>query len=221
MNGSMAFASGVIWFLGQNERGVRALDAALVQTPLRTLRVEQRPYFTFATYYAWAGRTDKARAMLAQYDADVRDSSLRILLSPGYHSALGEIALAEKKAPDAVREFWKSDSLPDGPAGECAWCVSVNIGRAYDVANQPDSAIAYFERFLNGLSPARQSADASYLAGLRRRLGELYEAKGDNQRAATNYLAFIELWKNADAALQPQVQEARKRLARLKDIGGK
>jgi len=218
---SMALASGAIWFLGKNDVGVRALDAALVQTPLRTMRVEQRPYFSIATYYAWAGRTDKARALLAQYDADVRDSSYRIMLSPGYHSALGEIALAEKRPLDAVREFWKSDSLPDGPAGSCDWCIDASIGRAYDAANQPDSAIAHFEHFIAGLSPGRVGADASSLAGLRRRLGELYEAKGDTQRAATNYLAFIELWKNADAALQPQVQEARKRLSRLKDIGGK
>ena len=218
---SMAVASGVIWFLGQNERGVRALDAALVQTPLRTLRVDQRPYTAIATYYAWAGRPDKARALLAQYDADVRDSAYRTTFSPAYHNALGEIALAEKRPLDAVREFWKSDSLPDGPASDCGWCIAADIGRAYDLANQPDSAITYFERFVAGFSPSRIGADASYLAGARRRLGELYEAKGDHQHAATNYLAFIELWKNADAALQPRVQEARRRLARLKDIGGK
>jgi hypothetical protein len=56
---------------------------------------------------------------------------------------------------------------------------------------------------------------------VRKRLGELYEAKGDAQRAASNYLAFIELWKNADPELQPKVLEARQRLAHLKDLAGK
>jgi hypothetical protein len=63
--------------------------------------------------------------------------------------------------------------------------------------------------------------DAPYLAGVRKRLGELYEAKGDTQRAASNYMAFLALWKNADPELQPQVRDVQKRLARLKDAGGK
>ena len=49
----------------------------------------------------------------------------------------------------------------------------------------------------------------------------MYEAKGDVQREATNYRAFLALWKNADPELQPQVQEVQRRLARLKNTGGK
>ena len=218
---SISKASGMIWFLGQNEAGVRTLDAALAKTPLRTLRVEQRPYLSVAAYYSWAGHPEKARAIMREFDAEVREPNLRIELGPSEHYALGEIALAEKRPLDAVKEFWKSDSLPDGPAGECGWCIDVNVARAYDLANEPDSAIVHFERFVGGLSAGRHTVDASYLAGVRRRLGELYEAKGDNQRAASNYIAFIELWKNADPELQPKVQEARRRLARLKDISGK
>jgi hypothetical protein len=85
----------------------------------------------------------------------------------------------------------------------------------------PDSAIAYWERYLTTPYTGSAGQDASWLAGIRKRLGELYEAKGDLQRAATNYVAFVELWKNADPELQPQVAEARKRLARLKEIAGK
>ena len=159
--------------------------------------------------------------MLAQYDADVRDSSYRAITSGLLHGVLGEIALAEKRPLDAVREFWKSDSLPDGPGGDCTFCAEMAVGRAFDFANLPDSAIAHWERYLATPYPFRVVADASYLPALRKRLGELYEAKGDVQRAATNYVAFIELWKNADPELQPKVQEVRKRLARLKDVAGK
>ncbi len=38
---------------------------------------------------------------------------------------------------------------------------------------------------------------------------------GNTDKAIENYRAFIELWKNADADLQPRVADARKRLARL------
>jgi hypothetical protein len=52
-----------------------------------------------------------------------------------------------------------------------------------------------------------------------KRLGELYEAAGDRQRAASHYSAFIELWKTADPELQPRVQDVKRRLARLTDKG--
>jgi hypothetical protein len=43
----------------------------------------------------------------------------------------------------------------------------------------------------------------------------LYEAKGDSPRAIANLQKFVELWKDADAELQPVVADARARLARL------
>jgi tetratricopeptide (TPR) repeat protein len=159
--------------------------------------------------------------MLAEYDAEVHDSTFRQNATAFIHVILGEIALAEKRPLDAVREFWKSDSLPDGPLNDCVMCVEVRLGRAFDFANLPDSAIVHWERYVSAPYPGRSGIDATYLAGVRKRLGELYEAKGDNQRAASNYLAFVELWKNADPELQPKVQEARQRLARLKDLAGK
>lgn len=50
------------------------------------------------------------------------------------------------------------------------------------------------------------------------RLGQLYEAKGNAEKAAEHYRKFIDLWKNADAALQPRVAEARRRLAKLTPV---
>jgi len=55
------------------------------------------------------------------------------------------------------------------------------------------------------------------LAGVYKRLGELYDGKGDRGRAAANYAKFVELWKDADPALQPKVAGARRRLAELSD----
>jgi len=217
---SLSKAFGMIWFLGENERGVRMIDAALVRTPLRTLPVAQRQYFAIAMYYAMAGRPDRARAMIAQYDADVTDSSYRLMDVPGRHQTLGEIALAEKRPLDAVREFWKSDSLADGPDGDCYFCKEVLVARAYDLAHKPDSAIVHFERYLAAKYPGRIGIDNQYLASVHNRLGQLYEERGDKQRAASHYIAFIDLWKNADPELQPQVQAAKRRLARL-DVSGR
>jgi len=210
-----------LWFLGRADESARALDAISARADVRSLPIEQRPDLTIATYYAWAGRPDKARAMLAAYQSDVRDTVLRAAMAPTIHGLLAEIAIAEKKPLDAVREYWQADSLPDGPSSDCSICLLPSIGRAYDLASMPDSAISIWERYIATPYTSRIGQDASYLAGVRKRLGELYEAKGDNQRAATHYLAFIELWKNADPVLQPQVAEVRKRLAHLKEISGR
>jgi tetratricopeptide (TPR) repeat protein len=89
------------------------------------------------------------------------------------------------------------------------------LAHAYDLANQPDSAIAVFERYLSTRYYYRAATDAMFLAGTYKRLGELYEAKGDKDKAAFYYARFVDLWKDADAELQPRVSEVRKRLAVL------
>ncbi len=215
MTDSIDAAAIAIWYLGKPERGVRALDAAQAAISIKSLPIEQRPYFTLANLYSWAGRPDKARAMLAQLDAEVRDPALRRNLEPGRHSALAEILLAEKRPLDAVREIWAADSLPDGPSTDCAHCNDIDLGRAYDLANKPDSAIAHWERWLADSFERGPTGDGPFLAGVQKRLGELYEAKGDTARAESHYTAFVELWKNADAVLQPKVAQVKKRLAAL------
>jgi tRNA A-37 threonylcarbamoyl transferase component Bud32/tetratricopeptide (TPR) repeat protein len=217
---SLVSAGVQIWYLGQHDKGANALDASLAAYPMKSLRVEQRPYFTIATYYAWAGRPDKARAIIAQYDAEVREPQLRRNMEPGRHGAMAEILMAEKKPAEAVREIWAADSLPDGPSSECAHCIDLDLARAYDLANQPDSAIFHWERYLEERQTRNPQRDAGFLAGVHKRLGELYEAKGDLTRAESHYDAFVDLWKNADPELQPKVAEVKKRLATIRQRKG-
>jgi eukaryotic-like serine/threonine-protein kinase len=211
-------ASVEILFLDERAKAVQDLDEALARTPLKSRPAEQRPYFDVASIYALGGRTDKARALIAKFDAEVRDPTISTLLGPKRHAALAEIALTERKPLDAVREFWKSDSLPDGPVNDCAACLFADLGRAFDQANQPDSATSYWERYIAAVATGKQGRDAPVLAGIHQRLGELYEARGNTAKAADHYRAFIELWKNADPELQPRVAEARRRLLKLTPV---
>ncbi len=57
--------------------------------------------------------------------------------------------------------------------------------------------------------------DSRNLATSYKRLGELYEERGENQKAVEYYNEFVELWKEADPELQPQVEDVRGRMARL------
>jgi hypothetical protein len=71
-----------------------------------------------------------------------------------------------------------------------------------------------YEQYVNTRSAHRAEDDALMLAPIQKRLGELYEAKGDTARALPHYVAFVNLWKNADPELQPTVAEVRRRVAR-------
>ena len=207
------------WFRAQPERAVRRLDSALAATPLRTLDVDTRGDFRIAGVYALAGRPDKARAVITQFDGDIRDTAVRRSFEPARHGALAEIAIAEHRPRDAVNEVRLADQLPDGPVDACAPCYYASLGRAFDLADMPDSAITTFERFLSTPFWNRYQlrGDPTNLAGTYKRLGELYEAKGDKQKAASYYTKFVNLWKNADPELQPKVAEVRRKLARLGD----
>jgi hypothetical protein len=63
-----------------------------------------------------------------------------------------------------------------------------------------------------------EQMDPMLLAGVHYRLGELYERQKNPARAAEHYRAFIDLWKSADADLQPRVAEARRRLQELTPV---
>jgi tRNA A-37 threonylcarbamoyl transferase component Bud32 len=208
-----------IWFRENPARGVQILDSALARTSLPSIDPFDRPDLKIAALYALAGRPDRARALMARYSTEVKDSAVLRNSEPLRHRALAEIALAERKPTEALREFRLADRLPDGPVDDCTICLSASLGRAYDQANMRDSAIASYERYIATPFSWRLAPemDPSLLAGMHERLGELYEAKGDRVRAAPHYARFVALWKDADPELQPRVVEARRRLARLRE----
>jgi tetratricopeptide (TPR) repeat protein len=209
------------WFHGKSQRVVRTLDATLAALPLNAVAAVDRPYFQTATVYALSGGPDKARAILDQRQREIRDTALLRVQEPGLHTALAEIALAEHQPLVAVAEFRQGDVGPsDGShATDCGIvCLSFNLGRAFDAADMPDSAIAMYERYITTPFSYRwERIDYLALAGAHKRLGELYEDKGERQKAASHYMQFIELWKNADPEFQPRVAEARRKVARLAD----
>ncbi|MGI9079134.1 MAG: protein kinase domain-containing protein [Gemmatimonadaceae bacterium] len=203
-----------IWYRGQPARGVRLLDSILAGSPIQQQPVQQRPYFEVAELYAFAGRPDRARAVLAQYEAEVKDSALIRVQTPARRNALGEIALAEKRPHDAIEEFKLGDQLPDGPVHSCIKCYLGLVARAYDAAMIQDTAIMLLERYI--AQPTGDPwPDDGYLAPFHRRLGELYDSRGNSRKAMTHYLAFLGLWKNPDRELQPHVTAVRQRVAAL------
>ena len=204
------------WFLQRNALAVARLDSAIATAKLPSAAVDPQTYLDAATLYALAGRPDRARATIVKLD-EIPDTTIKRSLQTGRHWAMAEIAIAERRPRDAIVEIRQADTLPDGPSNDCARCTYAALGRAFDLAGMSDSARVWFERYLQTPFWRRTEprGDPQYLAGVYKRLGELYEAQGDKQKAASYYTKFVELWKNADPELQPKVAEVRRALARL------
>jgi tetratricopeptide (TPR) repeat protein len=200
---------------GQSERGIARLDSAVRAHPL-TAESSPGSILEVATNYGMAGAPARGRAMLAQYDAAARDSVDRQTWPGQRVYAEGAILLGERRTDDAIRAYRRMDVDSDGLPISCAFCLSLTLGRAYDQANMADSTIANLERYLAITNSFRITSDTWMLGPAHKRLGELYEARGDAKRAAQHYAAFIELWKRADPELQPKVAEARTRLERVR-----
>jgi tetratricopeptide (TPR) repeat protein len=181
----------------------------LDSNPLQSLEPAERPYTVIAIAFAWMGHTDRARQLLAEADREL-DDGLKRQDAAGFHRAAGYVALAEGRANDAVIEFRRSDAELG-----CEICPLHGLGTAYRLVGQPDSAIAVFERYVNTPYTARLIRDALWLPDVYMHLGELYEEHGDPEDAIRYYNEFVELWTDAEPKLQPRVEEARQRIARL------
>ena len=197
---------------GEPARGLHELERALIRYPLDSLRPMDRPYLRLAATLAKAGRVDRARALVAEYE--------RVVDPRWHHSgkseldlSWGHIALAERRWPEAIAKF---QAAARAEPGLPAFGLS-ELGRAYDLMGQADSAIAIYERYLDSPDFFRSGSgtDAIELARVHRRLGELYERRGEREKAEVYYSRFVELWKDCDPELRPQVAQARQ-LARNK-----
>jgi tetratricopeptide (TPR) repeat protein len=123
-------------------------------------------------------------------------------------------AYGEERLPEAIAELRAADE------GPCISCLLPYLAFMYDHAGNADSAIAVFERYLATKELARVALDANFLALTHKRLGELYDARGDRERAAAHFSAFIDLWRDADPDLRPRVEDAKRRLQILRQGQG-
>ena len=186
------------------------LNRALEQYPLAELPPSDRPYSPLITAFADAGETERAKHLLAEYEAEVdrplRDGDL------ARYGAVAAIALAEGRYRDAIEGFQEWHEVGHG---FCSYCSLYRLGHTYDLAGNADSALAVYERAVSGHNLFRIVQVPTDLAPAYKRLGELYEASGDKTKAVEYYNKFVEIWNGADAELQPQVKDVRDRIARL------
>lgn len=199
--------------LDDPERAQGLLDEALALHPLNDLAPLDRPYAHLAFAYAASGRPDQARSLLAEYDA-TPEADHAENAEKWAEGARGIIALAEGRPEEALAEFQRFD---DG--NSCATCAYPWLARAYDRLGEEDSVRVMYERLID-LPSASLWYDGGHVAQGYVRLGEIHEARGEVEQALEYYSQFLSLWENADAELQPWVEEVQARVASLTGEGG-
>jgi tetratricopeptide (TPR) repeat protein/tRNA A-37 threonylcarbamoyl transferase component Bud32 len=202
------------WFRGRTQHAFSRLDSIMRANPPRPGTPPER-YFRYASLFAILGDADRARTAGKQAEALVTDSVTRRLTHSERAALEGDIALAEGRPAAAAAAYRRADVAGDGLPHGCTFCTPAFTGLAYDRANMADSAIVHLERYLDTPATGRVDLDRWLMAPAHKRLGELYEAKGDNAKAVSHYTAFVRLWERADPDMQPKVAEARARMERL------
>jgi tetratricopeptide (TPR) repeat protein/tRNA A-37 threonylcarbamoyl transferase component Bud32 len=212
---AVELAQAQLRFRNDREGAVRTVEAGLQRHPLNSLSAYDRPYTDLAGFYALAGQPARAKALLTEYAAALPEGYRRG--NPGRHAAAGYLALAEGRPQDAITEF-RAQYDESG----CSNCALFELGNAYELAHQPDSALAVYERAVTAPGEVtRIFQDSQTLPRATKRLGELYEEKGDREKSLDYYGRFVQLWREADQVLQPQVKEVKERMVRLAGEGGR
>jgi tetratricopeptide (TPR) repeat protein len=184
---------------------VATMNNALTRFPLSKMDERERPYDEIARFYADAGQPVRARELITQAERTrigrqrVDDANRRW--------TSGAIAMAERRA-------WEGEIAIHGAAEShpCPICALPDLARAYEVAGKPDSAIAMYERYINAPWQRRYETDGLELGFAMKRLGELYQQQNDRAKAAAQYNALLQLWRGADAELEPLIADVRRRL---------
>jgi tetratricopeptide (TPR) repeat protein len=201
-------------FLGDHEGAIRAMDAAWAARPTEVTNPEELAHLELAQVYAVAGRPDRARELLAEFEAT---ADLETRESPGNRSSMlsvqGAIAMAEGRFDDALQEFLKSrEAVPD-----CTLCVLTELGQAYAVLGRHQEAVDTFEEYLNAPMFYRLGTDNINMHEVVIGLAESYEALGESEKAAEYYSRMLEIWSDPEPGLLPRVEELR---AALERVGG-
>jgi len=202
-------------FLRDPALAMKTLDSALQRHPLASIPVADRPYIGLAAAYAIVGQTATAKRYLSEYDANVPETIRKRSVFRNW--ATGYIALAENRGQDAVAAFKQARDQ-----SACTNCALLELGQSYELLKQPDSAMTMYLRAVENPHDGNSLDDRAWNdARAFQRLGELYEDKGDKQKALEYYGRFVDLWKGADPSLQAQIKTVKERMAKLAGEGGR
>jgi len=196
------------YFLGQWKQLADLTDSIYSPAVVNALPESQRFYMGIAYPYAVTGRSADVKRLRAEWTR-VRPAEQHAAADSIYWDAL--VARSEGRWRDAAMAYDAHRAMI-----RCPNCDLVDAAQVWELAGEPDSALARFESSVTLPDARVRDSETSFTLGpTYRHLGEMYEARGDRTRALKYYGDFVDLWRDADAVLEPQVREVRQRMAGL------
>ncbi len=187
----------------------RATLARVLGRPaLRDLPEAELPHSDLGELYALLGDAERVRQH-RRLSESRRPAASRVPEHNPWWDALE--AQAEGRWADAAAAYARGAEA----IRSCMPCLTFYAAHAFDRAGQTDSAEAYYRAGVDAPASDEGAEDATFYPLALRRLAEFAEARGDHAAAIRYYQQFADLWRGADSDLQPQVTQARQRLAAL------
>lgn len=183
----------------------RRVRRALSVYPLAQLPRADVPVAQLASLYAALGARVEARTLLDM----AADSAPNAATAAERRYLRGVVYAAEGRWRDAVL------ALRDAAAAgvECPICALPELAEAEEQAGNIDAAIAAAERYVRTPFIHRFEPDAAYLATTLVRLARLYERRNQRALAVQTYRRLLDVWREADSELTPQVTAVQRAVA--------
>jgi tetratricopeptide (TPR) repeat protein len=194
--------------------GREILRGALRRLPPDSFALIARPYEDILWAATFTGDQEIAQQAYAEVQRQwaVRGKPVERPASEALENAM--MSLTAGRTEQALAQINEADRL----LHPCVECIPAFRFIAHDKLGRADSAIVDGEAFLKVMrgGPGFAGNQALFRASILLRLGELYEAKGQSEKALQRYQDFVDLWKTADPGLQPRVRDVRARVDRLR-----
>ena len=189
------------------------LERGFARAPLSDVPPAERPWQEVAQIAVLIQDPALARRARDGFNSDLTELTFDVDGRRAWFES--QVALTEKRWDEAIaltRKARQAYQVEENAA-------NATIGWAHDEAGRADSAVAYYEKFLETPDPD-PDIDGEWQPRIHRRLGELHESRGDADKAIEHYARFVNLWRNAEPEQQPLVREITQRLERLRSKRG-
>jgi tetratricopeptide (TPR) repeat protein len=207
MTAAIDYASTEVLFRQRPALALKRIDSVLARFPMDSLDPLSRPYLPLSDLYVATGEMARAERTLAEYERVVPEQFRR-----GDYQSLYSKALLAWGKRDFSRAITGFREYHDKWGGNITGMYE--LARTFDDMGQPDSALATYQSYVASPEPGAAGRQW-FLATAYRRLGTLYQDKGNKDKALEYYGKFTALWKDADADLQPKVAEVKRKMSAL------
>jgi eukaryotic-like serine/threonine-protein kinase len=189
---------------GDATRTRTLLQHAVARPAVGAMPASERPWQGVLTLAALAGDSVAAREALAGFRAD--NAAIDPYRAWSEPNANALAAFATGRWDESIARFRDAIGQRASPSIEESFFVAM----AHDRAGRTDSAVVWYERAVERHT-AEVNSIVAFWPTIHRRLGELYDARGDAAKAVLHYDWFTERWKNADPSLQTTVRSVKAR----------